>query len=67
MRDVAERFGVGESTFFRIMNRVIDYLLSIATEIIKFPITDDDKKSAAENFYKVKFTNYTYVQLIFPA
>jgi len=60
MKDVTERFGVGESTFFRIMNRVMDYLLSIAAEIIIFPITDDDEKSAAKNFYKVKFTNYTY-------
>ncbi|KAM0734091.1 putative nuclease HARBI1 [Formica fusca] len=58
MRDVAERFGVGESTFFWIMNRVMDYLLNLAAEVITFPITDDEKKSAAKNFYKISgFSN----------
>lgn len=50
----------------------MDYLLNIAAEVIKFPKTDDEKESAANNFSEVKFINiimhyytyyYTYMQL----
>lgn len=52
MRDVAERFGVGLVTAFRQHDRVTDFLISIAPNVISFP---HDYQNTSDSFEQVKF------------
>lgn len=53
MQDVADRFDIAISTFETILSRVMDYLLSIAKDVIKFPNNDEEKDELAYHFSKV--------------
>ncbi|XP_018403339.1 PREDICTED: putative nuclease HARBI1 [Cyphomyrmex costatus] len=53
MRDVADRFDIAISTCETILSRVMNYLLSIATDIIKFPNNDKEKDELAYHFSKM--------------
>ncbi|VEN35233.1 unnamed protein product [Callosobruchus maculatus] len=53
LRDVSQRFGIGTTSGFRIICRVVDFLISIAGDIICFPSSRDDKNSLANEFKKV--------------
>ncbi|KAM7315251.1 putative nuclease HARBI1 [Ixodes scapularis] len=50
IRDVAGRFDMGESTLSRILNRVAEFLCSIAPDEIRFP---DDVAALAKDFEEV--------------
>lgn len=52
-RDVADRFGIAESTVFNIVNTVLDFLIHIAPNIIQFPTTTAEKETLAEEFFQV--------------
>jgi len=53
IRDVASEFSIGESTFHRQMIRVVNFLLHIAPNVIKFPQTDEEKAALASQFERV--------------
>lgn len=53
MRDVADRFDTAISTCETILSRVMNYLLSIAKNVIKFPNNDEEKDEVAYHFSKV--------------
>ncbi|XP_063223145.1 putative nuclease HARBI1 [Bacillus rossius redtenbacheri] len=53
LRDVASRFGVGESTIHRNCDRVMNFLVHIAPTVIKFPRTQEEKVKAAKDFLEV--------------
>jgi len=53
IRDVASQFSIGESTFHRQMIRVVNFLLHIAPNVIKFPQTDEEKLTLASQFERV--------------
>ena len=55
IRDVANRFGMGISTFHRCAERVMDYLIDISPKIIKFPETEKEKEEAAASFEQIKY------------
>ncbi|CAN7988265.1 unnamed protein product, partial [Ixodes pacificus] len=50
IRDVAGRFNVAESSLHRMMRRVVDFILSIGPQVVKFP---SDLQQMAEDFQKV--------------
>ncbi|KAH7948688.1 hypothetical protein HPB49_000861 [Dermacentor silvarum] len=50
LRDVASRFGIGEDTAFRIVERMLEYLVEIAKQIITFPA---DLDQLSEDFEQV--------------
>lgn len=50
IRDVAGRFNLSESCFHGMKNRVVDYLLTIAPRVIKFPA---DLEGLASDFEEV--------------
>ncbi|XP_065310827.2 putative nuclease HARBI1 [Dermacentor albipictus] len=50
LRDVASRFGIGEATAFRIVERMLDYLVDIAKELIIFP---EDLNQLSADFEQV--------------
>ncbi|KAH7966215.1 hypothetical protein HPB49_014501 [Dermacentor silvarum] len=50
LRDVASRFGIGEATAFRIVERMLEYLVEIAKQIITFPA---DLDQLSEDFEQV--------------
>lgn len=52
-RQTAEVFGIAESTVFKIVNTVMDFLVELAPRIIKFPTTTAGKEALAEDFQKV--------------
>lgn len=52
-RDVADRFGIAESTVFKIVSSVMDFLIHIAPDIIRFPTTTAEKETLAEEFFQV--------------
>lgn len=54
-RQVSEIFGIAESTVFKIINTVMDFLVEIAPIFIKFPSTTAGKEALAEDFYKVYY------------
>ncbi|XP_037526721.2 putative nuclease HARBI1 [Rhipicephalus sanguineus] len=47
IRDVAGRFGLGETTAFRLIERVMDYLVELAKTVIAFP---DDLQGLSTKF-----------------
>ncbi|XP_071582458.1 putative nuclease HARBI1 [Temnothorax nylanderi] len=53
MRDVADRFDTAISTCETILSRVMNYLLSIAKDVIKFPNNDEEKDELAYRFSKI--------------
>lgn len=53
MRDVSEKFGIGISTLFRNMDRIINYLLDRGKDIIQMPQTEEEKENLAREFQKV--------------
>ncbi|KAK5648280.1 hypothetical protein RI129_003172 [Pyrocoelia pectoralis] len=53
IRDVADRFGLGQVTFHRQCERVINFLVHLAPEVIVFPRTAEEKRLIAEEFEKV--------------
>lgn len=65
LRDVAQRFGIGQTSAFRIINRVVDYLIDTAGSIIRFPVTEEEKLFTAEEFYKVhRLTDFNIKTII---
>lgn len=52
-RQVADLFGIAESTAFKIINTVMDFLVEKAPIFIKFPTTTAAKAALAEEFFKV--------------
>ena len=58
IRDVAAQFSIGESTFHRQMIRVVNYLVNIAPNIIKFPQSDEEKAMLASQFERVISLQY---------
>ncbi|XP_077502529.1 uncharacterized protein LOC144113357 [Amblyomma americanum] len=50
LRDVAERFSLGETTAFRIIERMIEYLREVPKTVILFPA---DLEQLAKNFEQV--------------
>ncbi|XP_077274998.1 uncharacterized protein LOC143904307 [Temnothorax americanus] len=52
MRDVADRFDTAISTCETILSRVMNYLLSIAKDVIKFLNNDEEKDELAYRFSK---------------
>lgn len=57
IRDVAGRFNLGESTLYGMMDRVLDFILSIRPHLIKFPV---DLERLSRDFEEVS----TMIQLI---
>lgn len=55
IRDVADRFGVAESTCHKNIELVINFINSIASTVIKFPKTQQDKLRISEEFEQVNF------------
>lgn len=52
-RDVGDRFGIAESTVYKIINVVMDYLIDIAPNVIYFPTTTALKRALADEFFQV--------------
>lgn len=52
-RDVADRFGIAESTVFKIINVVMDFLVDAAPTFIYFPTTAAEKRAKADEFFQV--------------
>lgn len=52
-RQVSEIFGIAESTVFKIINAVMDFLVEKAPLFIKFPSTTAGKEALAEEFFQV--------------
>ncbi|KAL1466582.1 hypothetical protein MTO96_042627 [Rhipicephalus appendiculatus] len=50
IRDVAGRFGLGETTGFRVIDRVMDYLVGLAKTVIALP---DDLQGLSTKFEQV--------------
>ncbi|KAM7312911.1 hypothetical protein ISCGN_009815 [Ixodes scapularis] len=50
IRDAAGRFNVAESSLHRMMRRVVDFILSIGSQVVKFP---SDLQQMAEDFQKM--------------
>ncbi|KAK5647836.1 hypothetical protein RI129_002728 [Pyrocoelia pectoralis] len=57
-RDVADRFGISQSTLFKIIRRVINFLSNLSSEVIVWP-TDDEK-----NEIEAWFRNKNFVGVI---
>lgn len=51
IRDVAGRFGLGETMTFRVIERVMEYLVELAKTEIAFP---DDIRGLAKDFEQVR-------------
>lgn len=52
-RDVSDRFGIAESTVFKIINKVMDFLVDVAPNFINFPRTTAAKRASADEFFQV--------------
>lgn len=61
-RDVADRFGIAESTVFRIINRVMEFLVAKAEIFIKFPVTTAEKQVLAAEFFQVYIEWYEWYE-----
>lgn len=46
-------FNITQSSLFRLLNRVMDFLLALGPDIIKMPLTVADKRATAIEFRKV--------------
>lgn len=55
---MAGRFGVAESTFHSMMDRVLEFLCDLAPDVIKFPA---DLDRLAEDFEKASGSDLLYV------
>lgn len=55
LRDVGERFGIGISTCFYQIVRVMEYLVSVAPKYIHFPKTEDEKEYMSREFEQVRY------------
>lgn len=53
LRSVGDRFNISLSTLHVITRRVINFLLSIAPNIIRFPETEEEKNQVATEFEQV--------------
>lgn len=53
LQSVAIMFNITQSTLFRIIDRVMDFLLDMGPEIIKMPLTVADKRDTETEFKKV--------------
>ncbi len=53
MREVANLFGMVESTIYVCSQRVMSFLMDIAPSIIRFPVTQQEKQQAEEEFRQV--------------
>lgn len=60
-RQVADLFGVAESTVFKIVNTVMDFLVEKAPTFIKLPTTTAAKEALAEDFFMVLYTPRKYI------
>lgn len=56
-RDVADRFGITISTLYNIINRVTDFIMSLAPNIIKYPNLAEKQETAAFFEEKKGFPN----------
>lgn len=66
IRKVTELFHISYSTFEKIFDRVTDYLLNIAPEIIKFPNNFQEKIRSASDFESVSlYINMVLIDCIF--
>ncbi|GLV33440.1 hypothetical protein CBL_20179 [Carabus blaptoides fortunei] len=67
IRDVAERFGIGQTTCFRQIIRVTNYLVNAAPTYIKFPRSLEEKQKLAEEFSQISgFGEYLDVLMGLP-
>lgn len=64
VRQVAQLFNVSESTCWTICNRVIEYLMDISVEVIKFPKTLCDLDNLADQFEQVRNILSTYIDSV---
>ncbi|KAH7956026.1 hypothetical protein HPB52_005748 [Rhipicephalus sanguineus] len=55
IRDVAGRFGLGETTAFRVTERVMDYLVELGKTVIAFP---DDLQGPSTKFEQLGHTHF---------
>lgn len=55
---MAGRFGVAESTFHGVMNRVLEFLCDLTPDVIKFPA---DLNRLTDDFKKVSSSDLLYV------
>lgn len=53
MREVALLFNISLSTFDAILTRVLKFLVELAPQVIRFPISDDELRHVAEEFLQV--------------
>lgn len=53
LRDVANRFGISLSSQFRVNDRVMNFLIKIAPNIIKMSKSDAEKESVVKEFEMV--------------
>lgn len=56
-RDVADRFGITISTLYNIINRVTDFIMSLAPNIIKYPTLTEKQETATFFEEKKGFPN----------
>ncbi|KAK4887461.1 hypothetical protein RN001_003732 [Aquatica leii] len=54
IRDVANRFRMAESTFFSSFQRVLEFLIAIAADVIKFPSNLERKLNISRAFEGIK-------------
>ncbi|KAI4466410.1 dde superfamily endonuclease [Holotrichia oblita] len=53
LRDVSQRFGIGLSTLYRSIEKVMEFLIFIAPKVIRFPKTMEEKEKLSSEFYKL--------------
>ena len=63
IRDVAAQFCIGESTFHRQCGRVMNYLNHIASNVIKFPQTKEEKAAVTNKFEQVVNICFFYISV----
>lgn len=55
LQSVGQKFNVTQSSVFRIMDRVMEFLLDMGPDMIKFPNTTEQKRKSEVAFRQVIF------------
>lgn len=61
VRDVSQRFDMTESSFHRVMDRMINFFMDLGPVMIRMPKTIDEKANFQKEFKKVSLV--TAIQL----
>lgn len=58
-------FNITQSSLFRIINRVMDFLLAMGPDVIKMPLTVADKRATETEFRKVSLPKNSLFFLVY--